>query len=561
ILYRWLIVVFFYKKDPQIQHAFFVACGIVLYFFNYGFTIYHSLISILLAYVITNFLRGKNEAVCAAHIAFLGHLLVGYWFAETDTYDITWTTPFCIMCLRFIGLVMDVYDGQHYDSLKADQKLTAIRDPPSLLETAAFGLFFTGTLVGPQFSLARFRAFVNGDFLDEQNNFTLIDRVPGWKEFNQQTWMRPICWLTGKMIISYSMGFAFLTFGLIKTRLWYKPLFSLYGIGYILYFVAWPILFQVLKRKLPLKNLTSASIYEVPIVNTSRYPGIEIKIGTPRQLIYCEYLNVEFYGMIIVDGYDPTKSITAKNITLTDNNDFTLMEDTIYISNVPLPNYRFKFLNYGSSNKVKKRLVHGNCNLFMGRLANGTMVSPVKEMNQYLDQAILTYNIRNFTADVEMGSMTWGGVDTKNCGNFKWYDSYGESGWNLWFTGASVGNQSIPQPGYGDIYLTDAAFSAPFSLIQNLLNYGNFVYDDLRGMYSMPCSTFPKLPPITFFIEGNPITVQQDYYVTQIYDDCYINIEAQGSLPFIYSLPYYIQRYFCVAINYQSLQIGLAPVK
>ncbi|CAJ0922071.1 unnamed protein product, partial [Mesorhabditis belari] len=421
---------FFYKKDPQIQHAFFVACGIVLYFFNYGFTIYHSLISILFAYVITNFLRGKNEAVWAAHIAFLGHLLVGYWFAETDTYDITWTTPFCIMCLRFIGLVMDVYDGQHYDSLKADQKLTAIRDPPSLLETAAFGLFFTGTLVGPQFSLARFRAFVNGDFLDEQkqvrssglmpslgrfvagvfymvinqwgavwipdsyfnseayfnasffwrwtwaviwfrltmyrycaawllseggailngiayngkdekgedkwdgvrdihisrwefghdynsvvlsfncgtNTFAknhifrrlrwlnskplahlsvlmylavwhgyhlgyfllfifefscmiaqeqlyfLIDRVPGWKEFNQQTWMRPICWLTGKMIISYSMGFAFLTFGLIKTRLWYKPLFSLYGIGYILYFVAWPILFQVLKRKLPLKK-------------------------------------------------------------------------------------------------------------------------------------------------------------------------------------------------------------------------------------------------------------------------------------------------------------------
>jgi hypothetical protein len=46
------------------------------------------------------------------NVLFEGHLLVGYWFAESDKYDITWTTPFCIMTLRLIGLVMDVYDGQ-----------------------------------------------------------------------------------------------------------------------------------------------------------------------------------------------------------------------------------------------------------------------------------------------------------------------------------------------------------------------------------------------------------------------------------------------------------------
>ena len=37
---------------------------------------------------------------------------------------------------------MDVYDGVHYDTLKADQKATAIRDKPSLLEIAAFGILF-----------------------------------------------------------------------------------------------------------------------------------------------------------------------------------------------------------------------------------------------------------------------------------------------------------------------------------------------------------------------------------------------------------------------------------
>ena len=80
-----------------------------------------------------------------AHVCFLGHLLAGYWFAESSQYDITWTTPFCIMTLRFIGLVMDVYDGQQAkDKLKPDQLKTAVLEPPGLLEIAAYGYFFTG---------------------------------------------------------------------------------------------------------------------------------------------------------------------------------------------------------------------------------------------------------------------------------------------------------------------------------------------------------------------------------------------------------------------------------
>lgn len=43
----------------------------------------------------------------------------------------------------------------------------AIMDVPSLMETAAYGLFFAGTLVGPQFPLRRFRSFVNGEYLDK----------------------------------------------------------------------------------------------------------------------------------------------------------------------------------------------------------------------------------------------------------------------------------------------------------------------------------------------------------------------------------------------------------
>ena len=52
------------------------------------------------------------------------------------------------------------------DKIKADQLERRIIRPPSLLETAAYGLFFAGTFVGPQFTLHRFRQFVNGEYLD-----------------------------------------------------------------------------------------------------------------------------------------------------------------------------------------------------------------------------------------------------------------------------------------------------------------------------------------------------------------------------------------------------------
>uniref|UniRef100_A0A914XMN2 Lysophospholipid acyltransferase 5 n=1 Tax=Plectus sambesii TaxID=2011161 RepID=A0A914XMN2_9BILA len=160
---------FLYDKNKTIQYSYFTIVGIGIYLFNCGYETYHSMISVLLAYVICNFLPGTTLSVVLAHICFLGHLLIGYWFAESHEYDITWTTPFCIMTLRHIGLVMDVYDGKkRQDSLRPDQKATSVVNPPSLLETAAFSLFFSGTLVGPQFTLNRFRLFVNGEFLDPE---------------------------------------------------------------------------------------------------------------------------------------------------------------------------------------------------------------------------------------------------------------------------------------------------------------------------------------------------------------------------------------------------------
>uniref|UniRef100_F1L2G8 Lysophospholipid acyltransferase 5 n=1 Tax=Ascaris suum TaxID=6253 RepID=F1L2G8_ASCSU len=421
---------FVYNKSVTVQHVYFVVVGIVLYLFNYGWAIYHILLSILFAYLITNHLAGTTYSVALAHLAFLGHLLVGYWFAESDQYDITWTTPFCIMTLRFIGLVMDVYDGQKpKDKLKPDQMKTAIVHPPGLLEIAAYGLFFSGTFVGPQFPLARFRAFVNGEFLEngqvrvtglmpslgrfvagcfyavihqwgamwipseyfntreffalpfvwkliwiviwfrlimsryvfcwlytegaailsgiayngkdengsdrwdgvrdvhilryefgmdfqsvidsfnvgtntfaknhifkrlrwlgnrnlshiitliylavwhgyhlgyfvlfafefacmlaQEQLYELVAQTPGASEFFAQRWLYPLKVIIGRIIINVAMGTGFLSFGLVKTRIWIKPLLSIYFFAHIIAMIVWPIVYTFLKRILPRKK-------------------------------------------------------------------------------------------------------------------------------------------------------------------------------------------------------------------------------------------------------------------------------------------------------------------
>ena len=61
----------------------------------------------------------------------------------------------------------DVYDGKQSDaSLSPDQKSTAIKEPPGILETFAYAYFFGSFLVGPQLPLATFRAWVQGAYAD-----------------------------------------------------------------------------------------------------------------------------------------------------------------------------------------------------------------------------------------------------------------------------------------------------------------------------------------------------------------------------------------------------------
>ncbi|XP_072376200.1 lysophospholipid acyltransferase 5 isoform X2 [Diabrotica undecimpunctata] len=92
-------------------------------------------------------------------------LLAGYFYTTTESYDITWTMPQCIVTLRLIGVAFDLYDGhQPEETLSSDSKKLALVQTPSILEIFGHSFFPSAFLIGPQFSMKRYLEFVDGDY-------------------------------------------------------------------------------------------------------------------------------------------------------------------------------------------------------------------------------------------------------------------------------------------------------------------------------------------------------------------------------------------------------------
>lgn len=166
IVYRQKI----YPLSKSINHLYLFATGLSICLFNYGWLAYHSFSAVLVSYGLILFLNG-NALVLSTLIFQMGYLLVGYYKTATETYDITWTMPHCVLTLKLIGLAFDIADGQRDESqLSATQKKSAVKTKPSLLEIAAFTYFPASFLVGPQFSYRRYLSFIDKEF-DKYDGF------------------------------------------------------------------------------------------------------------------------------------------------------------------------------------------------------------------------------------------------------------------------------------------------------------------------------------------------------------------------------------------------------
>lgn len=189
------------KQDAvQVRNNYLVVAGLSLSFLYNGWDIYHSLITVMTTYGLCYFVGGvlKNRFLSAALIFLFNvvYLTVGYYFNCNGDYDLTWTMPQCVLCLRMIGFGLDYYDGENktpVDQTKEPETLKpsveklvtkeipnkpapkvktvsfsgdcALAELPRFDQFLGYAYFFSAFLVGPQFSFSLYHRFINAQNL------------------------------------------------------------------------------------------------------------------------------------------------------------------------------------------------------------------------------------------------------------------------------------------------------------------------------------------------------------------------------------------------------------
>ncbi|XP_065842146.1 lysophospholipid acyltransferase 5-like [Oscarella lobularis] len=164
IVYRRLVVD--RRASPYVHHAYFTLTGLALSYFCYGIAVVNSLVTICSTYVLIRLAAALNRPTLAPAAVFLfsmGYLLVGYYFSSTDSYDINWTTPQCVLTLKLISIAYDWSDGRaHVDEhVDDDLQKRPIGDLPSLAEMYGYGYHFGSFQTGPPFPFKRYRMFTS----------------------------------------------------------------------------------------------------------------------------------------------------------------------------------------------------------------------------------------------------------------------------------------------------------------------------------------------------------------------------------------------------------------
>ncbi|GFS20658.1 lysophospholipid acyltransferase, partial [Elysia marginata] len=108
---------------------------------------------------------------------------MGYYMQIAfQEFGISWTMPLCVLTLRLTGVAFDYYDGQKKprEDGKPESDSALVRRP-TYLEMLGHTFFFGGILVGPQFSMKRYLAFVNGEYAGENSLAPKDSIAPGFR--------------------------------------------------------------------------------------------------------------------------------------------------------------------------------------------------------------------------------------------------------------------------------------------------------------------------------------------------------------------------------------------
>jgi len=184
------------REAVQIRNNYLVAAGVSLSFLYNGWDIKHSLATVLTTYglcYIGGIFSNRFISVVFVFVFNLVYLTVGYYYNSGGDYDLTWTMPQCVLCLRMIGFGIDYYDGgkqlvgKPKDIKTAPEPVTkpvsgtskpapkaktisftgntSLAELPRLDHFFGYAYFFSAFLVGPQFSFSLYYKFINAQNL------------------------------------------------------------------------------------------------------------------------------------------------------------------------------------------------------------------------------------------------------------------------------------------------------------------------------------------------------------------------------------------------------------
>ncbi|ORX58161.1 hypothetical protein DM01DRAFT_1372236 [Hesseltinella vesiculosa] len=166
------------KRFMDTRNRFILTCGLTMAAFFNGQAIYHSLFSSFVSYSLCWLFQGRRTwAVAAVWLFHSIYLLAGYFTMASDGYEISWTMPQCILCLRWMGFSFDFMDGQRLEkkSTNDDQPKpastsgrplsfahdTPLPTLPPLSHVLAYCYFPSAFLIGPQFSFSLYQRWLH----------------------------------------------------------------------------------------------------------------------------------------------------------------------------------------------------------------------------------------------------------------------------------------------------------------------------------------------------------------------------------------------------------------
>ncbi|KAI6652572.1 Lysophospholipid acyltransferase 5 [Oopsacas minuta] len=167
-LYRPII-----SKQPSIpQHIINAVIGSSLLYYCFGNEVLHLVFDVVIVIFILKTIGGTFISLISTWIIVFGHLLYGYYniITSNNVARLDWTIPGCVLCLKLIGLISDLYDTVQANKRGETnpKKIPLKSNRIGVFEVIGYSTCFTTCIVSPVISFQRYVDFSNGTLFDTE---------------------------------------------------------------------------------------------------------------------------------------------------------------------------------------------------------------------------------------------------------------------------------------------------------------------------------------------------------------------------------------------------------